>query len=260
MTVDLVLVLCSPEKSSNCHCEISFEKDANLLKRFRLLNQMMLEIPMFWVRLPDGLLKSFVNSIFIFLWTSETYPTPFTLLSIIDFEGKWFAKWFLSCYARNVIVPCLEKDGTLKNLTRNFVRTLDIQLNIPQETRLNSFGKDIIEENFMSSLECFHLFSIIGRLLCFAQGRSIFPIKAIIDKTQIKSPLLRSFFKNESLISFSIDEMLELMLKLMVDNSACLPDASNEKEKLNLKRAICDILRDISSSTTCTRQILYKVN
>ena len=223
---------------------------------------MMLEMPLFWVRLPDGLLRGFVSSIFDFLWTSETYPTPFTLLSIIDFEGKWFAKWFLSCYARNIIVPSRMVGDTLNTLTKNFVRTLDIQLNISQVERRDSLGNNGIGAGFMSFLECLHLFRIIERLLCFAQGRTIFPLEAIIDKTQVKSPLLRSFYKNESLISFSITEILELMLKLMVDDSVCvnIPDASYAKEKLSLKKVICDILRDVSTSTALTRQILYKVN
>lgn len=270
MAVEIVLLLCNQiqklsifHNDSDQNLEISIQKDAGLLKKFRLFNQMILEIPIFWVRLPDGLLKEFVHSTFDFLWKCDTYPTPFSVFSLIDFEANWFGKWFISCYGRNIIVPALKRDDTLNNLTRYLIRTLDIQLNYTQDVQESFTGSECIVLSSVFYLECLHLIRIFGRFLCFAQGRSLFPIEANIEKAKLKSHILRRFYKNDSaVITFSSSELLEFMLILMVDESSSLPiaNATYDREKLCLNRVICDILRDISSSSVCTRKIIYKVN
>ena len=268
MTIEIFLILCNQIQNSEIFkneqdLEFSIEKDSGLLKRLRLLNQMMLEIPMFWVRLPDGLLKDFVESTFKFLWKADNQRTPFSLLCMIDFEAKWFGKWFISCYGRNLIVPALKEYDIAQSITRRLVQNLDRQISILQVESEYHPSADCIDAFSISFLECIHLITICGKLLCFAQGRLLFPLEASINKGLIKSQLISCFFKNDSKISLSISECLELMLKLMVEChiiSKALPGGSCDNDHPSLNRAICDIFKDISSASLSTRQILYNVS
>lgn len=103
---------------------VTDEQTQLLLKKFRLLNQFMIELPSMWFRFPEHAFRDMANATFNFLSTkaSREIMAPIHFLCLVDPEAKWFEKWMLSQLGKSKVTSAMVRSNVLTDLAQIFVQ------------------------------------------------------------------------------------------------------------------------------------------
>lgn len=167
-----------------------------LVKAFRLLNEFQQETTNYWIRYPDRYLEEILESTLnLFSIHQMGGPvgtsaqlSPIHFIALIDPKAQWFIKWMHGNYSRHRLLKLLEK---YRPIVVNAVRhCLDFSANrkLPFDLMSDfsdSFTKITVgggRRSYYAGAELeyayfIHSVYLIGRLLCFTNGRKFFPIK-----------------------------------------------------------------------------------
>ncbi|KAH6587127.1 hypothetical protein BASA50_001406 [Batrachochytrium salamandrivorans] len=215
-----------------------------ILKKFRLLNQFMNEIPSMWLRFSESTYKSVMSLTFRLLSFPKKWNVSITalhLLSITDPHALWFTKWTLSHLGRTHITEAMHLSGCIADYSNAFVSyavflsTSGNQQYAIHENEL--FVEDVDQSNKGDSgymiaqadldYVCFlHVTVMLSRLALSAAGRLHFPVAINLSPALFESPLAQF---------------------LIVSNEIEIP-ASPEKFELSLKSFILILIRQMSSN------------
>ncbi|KAK3086457.1 hypothetical protein FSP39_018719 [Pinctada imbricata] len=176
--------------------DVTSPEIVKLIKSFRLLNEFQQETVNYWIRFPDKykeeILQSTLNLFSIHqmggLMGNSAQLTPIHFVSLIDPKAQWFIKWMHGNYSRMSLLEMLKQ---YRPIVVNAVRhCLDFSANRKQPFDLMSDISDNYSKlssqgsrrTYYAGVELeyayfIHSVHLLGRLLCFANGRSFFPIK-----------------------------------------------------------------------------------
>ncbi|ESO96909.1 hypothetical protein LOTGIDRAFT_231711 [Lottia gigantea] len=224
--------------------DIDRPEQSKLLKAFRLMNEFQQEAPNYWIRYPDKYLEDVVESTLKLLsihpshQAGNIYITPLHYIALVDPKANWCIKWMHGNYSRrallislkshkkvveNAVHHCLKFLSTIKSTTK----PSDLADNI---SRL-SIGTDIRRSYYTSTelqyIYFIHSLCFIGRLLCFLNGRSFFPIKY----RDIQDPV-------------TVTSLLKSLVMIVVDSPSVL---SSKSESLDAAGLVSEVLKDLCS-------------
>ncbi|XP_078335507.1 protein broad-minded-like isoform X8 [Crassostrea virginica] len=167
-----------------------------LVKAFRLLNEFQQETTNYWIRYPDRYIEEILESTLNLFSIHQmggpvgtsSQLSPIHFIALIDPKAQWFIKWMHGNYSRQRLLKLLEK---YRPIVVNAVRhCLDFSANrkLPFDLMSDfsdSFNKITVgggRRSYYAGAELeyayfIHSVYLLGRLLCFTNGRKFFPIK-----------------------------------------------------------------------------------
>uniref|UniRef100_A0A3Q3DFD7 Protein broad-minded n=1 Tax=Hippocampus comes TaxID=109280 RepID=A0A3Q3DFD7_HIPCM len=142
--------------------DINRPEISSLLKQMRLMNDFQKEATTFWIRHPEYM-EEIIESTFSLLSvhgdsSPEKVLGPTDLLALLDVQAAWFTKWMHGSYSRTLVLRLLQ--SKYKNLPIGSVYS----------------GKELQYAVVVHSL------CVLGKVLLYANGRKLFPIKAAARK------------------------------------------------------------------------------
>ena len=193
LSIEVFLLLVS-------HLNTIFESSPNsklVLKKFKLLTQFMIEIPLFWSRINCTLRQEIFSWVIRLLKARNQLYTSKSCIALCDPTSIWIKKWLHSSIARNDFI--INMASILNEICVSFVLFVhDIQNNIAS-SRVEYI-------TFLQSL------SILVRLIGYSKTRSQFPI-VLISKTQKQELVIRGMLGVDS--QLTIQKTTEIVLRLI---------------------------------------------
>ena len=196
------------QQSTNYLC-ISEPKVELLLKMFRLINQFMVHVPLYWFRFSESVSRDVVNITGSLLKaTQQQVPQALAFsslhfFSIVDPGAMWYHKWTMSSYGRTLLVSSFERYGLSSIFAKQFVEYSEKifhQSQNSQEDKMDREGK--IQRQDIDYLYFLHLISIFKNMVVNHSGRKIFPISFLNQqKEESKLDLSGFIFRLFKLVS-----------------------------------------------------------
>ncbi|XP_053402163.1 protein broad-minded-like isoform X2 [Mercenaria mercenaria] len=230
-----------------------------ILTAFRLMNEFQQETINYWIRYPEQYLEEVLVSTLNLLsihhvgtvGTSQAL-SPVHFVALVDTKAQWFIKWIHGNFSRSFLLDLLEKyrpfvENAVKHcLEFSAARKVpfDLMSDISESVSKSSFenkrayytGAELEYAYFI------HSACVIGKLLCFANGRKFFPIKLKDSEDPV-----------------SIKKLMVAMVLVVVDPSPVfhLP-RGNTSEMFDPARLITDVLKGLCSSEQACEICLFK--
>ncbi|XP_031957468.1 protein broad-minded isoform X2 [Corvus moneduloides] len=172
-----------------------------LLKKVRLLNEYQKEAPSSWIRHPEKYMEEVVESTLSLLSVkhkpnhaaSPDFLSPMHFLALLDIKAVWFKKWTHAYYSRRVVFRLLERK--YKSLINAAVQqcldyfefckaAVNKNSNFSQQhcCDMQSFSYTGPELQYIYFV---HSLCLLGRLLIYKQGQSLFPVQLKNKKDNI---------------------------------------------------------------------------
>ncbi|NXN13483.1 BROMI protein, partial [Indicator maculatus] len=231
-----------------------------LLKKVRLLNEYQKEAPSSWIRHPEKYMEEVVESTLSLLSvkcepnlpTSSDFLGPVYFLALLDTKAVWFKKWTHAYYSRTVMLKLLEKkykslinaavqqcldyfEFCKASVNKNFrVSNFSLQ-HCSDKENLSYTGPELQYVYFVHSL------CLLGRLLIYKQGQSLFPVQL-----------------NNRKDSVSITDLLVLLTQLIYCSPRSPKTALAEHtENYSPVSLVMEILQVLCDQTGCAAECLY---
>ncbi|CAL8090276.1 unnamed protein product [Calicophoron daubneyi] len=166
-----------------------------IFRACNLMNQFHRRIPSFWIRYSEQFLNEIIGRCLIVLsvncteipetkWEGQKF-NPICLISLVDPKAEWFTKWMHGTYSRNPLTTQLQKNNKLLTFSLRVVLRFLENDTTSKEPKSFSGRNSGAEENEVlkytaSELDYavfVHSINLIYRLLCYARGRRLFPVK-----------------------------------------------------------------------------------
>ncbi|XP_013030836.3 protein broad-minded isoform X1 [Anser cygnoides] len=168
----------------------------HLLKKVRLLNEYQKEAPSSWIRHPEKYMEEIVESTLSLLSVkhdpcypdSQDFLSPVYFLALLDIKAVWFKKWTHAYYSRTVVLRLLEKK--YKSLINAAVQQCFdyfefCKAAVNTTSRVSGFSQQYSSDKQKFSytgpelqyVYFVHSLCLLGRLLIYKQGRSLFPVQ-----------------------------------------------------------------------------------
>ncbi|XP_054029949.1 protein broad-minded [Dryobates pubescens] len=232
----------------------------HLLKKVRLLNEYQKEAASSWIRHPEKYMEEVVESTLSLLSvmcdsnlpTSSDFLGPIYFLALLDIKAVWFKKWTHAYYSRTVVLKLLEKK--YKSLINAAVqRCLEYfefcKPAVNKNIRVNNFSLQHCsdKENLSYSgpelqyVYFVHSLCLLGRLLIYKQGQSLFPVQ----------------LKNRK-DSVSITDLLVLFIQIIYYSPSSPKTAlAAHTESYSPVSLVMEILQVLCDQTGCAAECLY---
>ncbi|XP_041453945.1 protein broad-minded-like [Lytechinus variegatus] len=256
-----------------------------LLRRFRLVNEFQLEIPKYWIRFPDKFLQDLTDTSLNFLVMKPSKPsgaiTPMHYIALLDPKALWFKKWMHGHYSRTVILGHLKERNTLlvnavtqcldfvdsRAAWLDSVNDLSDRFNM---STLDSSRRTSYTEKELEFLVFIQSLSILGRLLVYANGRKLFPIKACgkeVTLTGLVRSLLPLITKRSFQVNMPTDTgapspamLVTEMLKIIsTDRAACVECLCKDEVVSDILQPVNDWLHKDQPSSDLTMLCVAEV-
>ncbi|XP_062426912.1 protein broad-minded [Rhea pennata] len=231
-----------------------------LLKKVRLLNEYQKEAPSFWIRHPEKYMEEIVECTLSLLsvkrepshLASPEFLSPVYFLALLDIKAVWFKKWTHAYYSRTVVLRLLEKK--YKSLINAAVQQcLDYfefcKSSADRTSRVSIFSQQRCSEKQKFSytgpelqyIYFVHSLCLLGRLLIYKQGRSLFPVQMKNRKDRV-----------------SLTDLLVLFTQLIY-YSPSYPKTTLTVHTDNYSPAslVTEILQVFCDQTGCAAECLY---
>ncbi|XP_052063658.1 protein broad-minded-like isoform X2 [Mytilus californianus] len=166
-------------------------ENVKLMKAFRLLNEFQQETINYWIRYPDRYLEEIIESTLTLYAINQNGSqggasvqlSPVHFIALIDPKAQWFIKWMHGNYSRQCLLRMLEK---YRPIVTNAIRhCLEFSLHRKHSADLTDRSEARAIENrrsYYTEAELEYAFFVhsafmLGRMMCFVNGRRFFPIK-----------------------------------------------------------------------------------
>ncbi|XP_008937179.1 PREDICTED: protein broad-minded-like, partial [Merops nubicus] len=237
------------------------DPDVNcLLKKVRLLNEYQKDAPSSWIRHPEKYMEEVVESTLSLLSIKpepnhpdpSDFLSPIYFLGLLDIKAVWFKKWTHGYYSRTVVLRLLEKK--YKSLINAAVQQcLDYfefcKAAVNKNSRVNELSQQHCSDKQIFSytgpelqyVYFVHSLCLLGRLLIYKQGRSLFPVQLKNKKDRV-----------------SITDLLVLLTQLIY-YSPSYPKTALAAHTDNYSPAslVMEILQVFCDQTGCAAECLY---
>ncbi|CAG2217906.1 unnamed protein product [Mytilus edulis] len=166
-------------------------ENVKLMKAFRLLNEFQQETINYWIRYPDRYLEEIIESTLTLYAINQSGSqggsslqlSPVHFIALIDPKAQWFIKWMHGNYSRQCLLRMLEK---YRPIVTNAIRhCLEFSLHRKHSADLTDRSEAMAIDNrrsYYTEAELEYAFFVhsafmLGRMMCFVNGRRFFPIK-----------------------------------------------------------------------------------
>ncbi|KFO62351.1 Protein broad-minded, partial [Corvus brachyrhynchos] len=223
-----------------------------LLKKVRLLNEYQKEAPSSWIRHPEKYMEEVVESTLSLLSVkhkpnhaaSPDFLSPMHFLALLDIKAVWFKKWTHAYYSRRVVFRLLERK--YKSL---------VSTSINMYCKVNYKGKVLIScfivtgdmQSFsytgpeLQYIYFVHSLCLLGRLLIYKQGQSLFPVQLKNKKDNI-----------------SVTDVLVLFTQLIYYSPSYPKTAlAAHSDNYSPESLVMEILQVFCDQTGCATECLY---
>ncbi|XP_068087481.1 protein broad-minded isoform X2 [Hyperolius riggenbachi] len=189
--------------------DINNQEVVRTLKKIRLLNDYQKEVPSFWIRHPEKYMEEIVESTLSLLTvtqdsSSQLLLDPVFYIAMIDTKAVWFKKWMHAHYSRTVVLRLLDnkyKSLIIAAIEQCFYYYESSQSGVDENSKTTASSqpypgtkqKALYSRKELHYLYFVHSLSLLGRLLIYKQGRSLFPIKLKNRKAVTLSDLVVLF-------------------------------------------------------------------
>ncbi|KAK3607380.1 hypothetical protein CHS0354_022540, partial [Potamilus streckersoni] len=239
--------------------DINKPENMKMLKLFRLLNEFQQETTSYWIRYPDRYLEMVLESTLNLYATHHMGPvgtsaqlTPLHFVALLDIKAQWFIKWMHGAFSR---MPLLERLQKYRPIVENAVRhclefsasrkvPFDVMSDISDTLSKTSIeGKRMFYTGAELEYAYFiHSVCLIGRILCFVNGRTFFPIKLRDSEDPV-----------------TIKKLLVAMVLIVVDPSINFHvTRSSAAEKYDPAKLVTEVLKGLCSSEQVCKTCLFK--
>ncbi|KAJ8326199.1 hypothetical protein QVD99_002342 [Batrachochytrium dendrobatidis] len=258
------------------------------LKKFRLLNQFMMEIPSLWFRFPEHVFKNVMNVTFRLLCSPRKWDaciTPMHYLSIIDPHSTWFEKWTLSNLGRTHVIGAMSPCGCISDFSNAFINHI-VNVSVSEKQMATSHDDEILVEDVdqnddgdvrylitKSDLEYvyfLHVTVMLSRLSLSTAGRLHFPIK-IEESAMLRASPIAQFLLVPDVDPNTFTEKYELSLRSFIlilirqmSSNAKLLNAGNSTAEnnsidvFNMSKFMSRILKSMALADSQYREELCK--
>ncbi|XP_057678869.1 protein broad-minded isoform X3 [Corythoichthys intestinalis] len=168
--------------------DVNSPEISSLLKQMRLMNDFQKEVTTFWIRHPEKYMEEIIESTFSLLSarrnSTEKALEPTHLLALLDVQASWFTKWMHGSYSRMVVLRLLEKK--YKSLLEAVLQECILYRECAQrsarfhseEQQSSSDGVgSVYSGKELQYAVVVHSLCVLGKVLLYANGRKLFPIK-----------------------------------------------------------------------------------
>lgn len=173
------------QSSTTYSLKLSDQRVSLYLKLFRLLDQFMIHVPLYWFRFNENVSRQVMDITGQLLKTSqEQVPQALSLSSIhflamVDPRALWYHKWTLSHIGRTLVLSAFDRCGLNPLFARNFSEYANTIL---QSCKMEAGRKaDMVEgevgRDDVDYVYFLHLVSILKKLVLCSAGRNFFPIR-----------------------------------------------------------------------------------
>ncbi|XP_072499267.1 protein broad-minded isoform X1 [Notamacropus eugenii] len=229
-----------------------------LLKKVRLLNKYQKEVPSFWIRHPEKYMEEIVGSTLSLLsikhdqslLVSQKILDPIYFLALLDVKAVWFKKWMHAYYSRTVVLRLLEKKykSLITTSVQQCVQYFESCENMRSDEKLirpkhcGNKQKTFYSGQELQYIYFVHSLCLLGRLLIYAQGRKLFPVK----------------LKNRK-DSVSLTDLLVLFTRLIYYSPSCPKmTVTAHTEDYSPASLVTEVLRILCDQKECATECLYK--
>ena len=247
------------QSSTTYSLKLSDQRVSLYLKLFRLLDQFMIHVPLYWFRFNENVSRQVMDITGQLLKTSqEQVPQALSLSSIhflamVDPRALWYHKWTLSHIGRTLVLSAFDRCGLNPLFARNFLEYANTilqscKLEAGRKTEMveGEVGRDDVDYVYF-----LHLVSILKKLVLCSAGRNFFPIR---------------FNTSQSALSTNTLDISTFILKLvqLVSCDAGLASAAKaRKESMQLdeysvSRFCSQVLRELASADVVIQSQLLR--
>ncbi|XP_072499268.1 protein broad-minded isoform X2 [Notamacropus eugenii] len=228
-----------------------------LLKKVRLLNKYQKEVPSFWIRHPEKYMEEIVGSTLSLLsikhdqslLVSQKILDPIYFLALLDVKAVWFKKWMHAYYSRTVVLRLLEKKykSLITTSVQQCVQYFESCENMRSDEKLirpkhcGNKQKTFYSGQELQYIYFVHSLCLLGRLLIYAQGRKLFPVK----------------LKNRK-DSVSLTDLLVLFTRLIYYSPSCPKMTVTAHTDYSPASLVTEVLRILCDQKECATECLYK--
>ncbi|WAR13306.1 BROMI-like protein [Mya arenaria] len=240
--------------------DLSRPEIKSLLKAFRLMNEFQLETTNYWIRYPEHYLEEVLRSTLSLLSIHHTGTagmfqvlSPIHFMALLDTRAQWFIKWMHGHFSRSFLLEQLTdykpfvEDAVRHCLEFSAARKVpfDLMSEISDKVSKTSYAESRRSYYTGAELEYayfIHSVCVIGKLLCFKNGRKFFPIK-LKDSTE----------------DVSIKKLMVAMVLVVVDPGPVFhQQRSSSAEIYDPARLVADVLKGLCSSEQASEICLFK--
>uniref|UniRef100_A0A8C9V6F3 Protein broad-minded n=1 Tax=Scleropages formosus TaxID=113540 RepID=A0A8C9V6F3_SCLFO len=150
---------------------------ARLLKQMRLMNDFQKEVTSYWIRHPEKYMEEIIESTLSLLSlqherdagmpSTEKVLEPIHMMAMLDIKATWFKRWMHGSYSRTVVLRLLEKKY------KSLVNCVPFQLC----DRAGPVQRTLYTTKELEYIHFVHSLCLLGRLLIYTNGRSLFPVR-----------------------------------------------------------------------------------
>ncbi|XP_052817688.1 protein broad-minded-like isoform X1 [Mya arenaria] len=264
LLIDHLITQCKGRKSSlpkvKNGMDLSRPEIKSLLKAFRLMNEFQLETTNYWIRYPEHYLEEVLRSTLSLLSIHHTGTagmfqvlSPIHFMALLDTRAQWFIKWMHGHFSRSFLLEQLTdykpfvEDAVRHCLEFSAARKVpfDLMSEISDKVSKTSYAESRRSYYTGAELEYayfIHSVCVIGKLLCFKNGRKFFPIK-LKDSTE----------------DVSIKKLMVAMVLVVVDPGPVFhQQRSSSAEIYDPARLVADVLKGLCSSEQASEICLFK--
>ncbi|KAM8725656.1 protein broad-minded isoform 4-T4 [Acanthopagrus schlegelii] len=235
---------------------------SRLLKQIRLMNDFQKEVTTFWIRHPEKYMEEVIESTFSLLSLHHEHASaspgtekalePIHLLALLDIKATWFKKWMHGYYSRTVVLRLLERKykslmvaalqqcihygESCESFTDETVDTGSAEVqNSGSAQRSVYTGKELEYAFFVHSL------CVLGKLLIYANGRKLFPIKV----RKRKDPV-------------TVTDLVVILISIMYQHPEPLHNDPSHTDSLSPSGLAMEVLWKLCERTECAAECLYQ--
>uniref|UniRef100_A0A8C9TLN5 Protein broad-minded n=1 Tax=Scleropages formosus TaxID=113540 RepID=A0A8C9TLN5_SCLFO len=197
---------------------------ARLLKQMRLMNDFQKEVTSYWIRHPEKYMEEIIESTLSLLSlqherdagmpSTEKVLEPIHMMAMLDIKATWFKRWMHGSYSRTVVLRLLEKKY------KSLVNCVPFQLC----DRAGPVQRTLYTTKELEYIHFVHSLCLLGRLLIYTNGRSLFPVRVKNRKgggSDCNSTAVLAFISFCSSHSLSPTSLVMEDLRTLCDRTEC---------------------------------------
>ncbi|XP_078798719.1 protein broad-minded isoform X3 [Oryzias latipes] len=244
--------------SGSATLDINTPKITRLLKQMRLINDFQKEVASFWIRHPEKYMEDVIESSLSLLsfhhphGSAEKPLEPIHLLTLLDIKADWFIKWMHGYYSRNVVLRLLERKYKL-------LVVVAVQQCIHYSEASEGFRGDVsdalagkqknasaLQSSVYSGKELdfalfVHSVCVLGKLILYANGRKLFPIRIRKHKEPV-----------------TLTDLLVILINIMYHHPKPLPSDASHTDPLSPSGLVLELLWMLCEQPDCAAECLHQ--